>query len=109
MNADAVAELFSLLDWKRNIGELYADVRATPDKHAAWRRWRDTRARLFRSHPQSPIPPPQRQGYAGPYVYEYDPTWCLAVSVEPVAPGRFELRTSKADTMAFGRVGLARF
>jgi uncharacterized protein len=109
MNADPIAESLSLLDWKRSIGELYADIRATPDKHAAWRQWRDTRALLFREHPQSPVPPSQRHGYSGPHLYDYDPTWRLAGNVEPVEPRRFELRTSTADTMAFGRVGLARF
>jgi hypothetical protein len=52
MSADAL----SLLDWRRTIGDLYAEVRSTPDRLAAWRLWQETRARLFREHPQSPIP-----------------------------------------------------
>jgi Protein of unknown function (DUF1684) len=36
------ADALSLLDWKRAIGELFAEIRATPDKHAAWNHWRET-------------------------------------------------------------------
>ena len=46
----------ALLDWKRTIFALYAEVRATADAAAAWQRWRDVRDRLFASHPQSPLP-----------------------------------------------------
>jgi len=50
------AEL-ELTSWRRAISELYAAVRAEDDPqrgHALWRRGRDE---LFRSHPQSPLPP----------------------------------------------------
>jgi uncharacterized protein len=43
-----------LLDWKRRIFALYADVRAASDPEAAWRRWCDVRSELYRMHPQSP-------------------------------------------------------
>ncbi len=49
-----------LLDWKRRIFELYAEVRAADDPRAGWERWRAVRDELFRDHPQSPSP-----GYAG--------------------------------------------
>ncbi len=105
MGADAL----SLLDWRRTIGDLYAGVRASVDKPAAWQRWQETRARLFREHPQSPVPPDQRAGYTGPYLYDYDPAWCLTGSVEPVAAVRLEIATSNVETMAFSRFGVARF
>ena len=105
MSADAL----SLLDWRRTIGDLYAEIRATADTAAAWRRWHDTRARLFREHPQSPVPLEQRAAYTGPYVYDYDPGWRLAASVEPVAPLRLEIATSNVETMAFTRFGVIRF
>ncbi len=49
------AEL-ELTAWRREIGALYAAVRAESDPaggHALWRAGRD---RLFRTHPQSPLP-----------------------------------------------------
>jgi uncharacterized protein len=99
----------SLLDWKRTVAGLYAEVRATPDKHSAWRRWRDTRARLFAEHSQSPVPAAERASYTGPHVYNYDPSWRVLGTIESVEPRRFELTTSTESTMAFSRFGVARF
>jgi len=84
-------------------------MRAASDKHAAWVHWRDTRARLFREHPESPVPAAERDGYGGPHLYDYDPSWRLLGSVDPVEPIRFELTTSTDTTMAFSRFGVARF
>ena len=52
----------TLLDWKRRIFALYAEIRADPDPEHAWRHWRETRDRLFREHPQSPIPAERTRG-----------------------------------------------
>ena len=109
MTVECVASLVSLLDWRRTVGDLYAEIRATADKQAAWRHWQETRARLFREHPQSPVPSGRRQGYAGPHLYDYDPTWSLSAVVEPVEPRRLEITTSSVESMAFSRIGLARF
>ena len=109
MTADSVADVFSLLAWRRALGELYAEIRTTSDKQLAWCRWQETRARLFREHPQSPIPPTCRPGYQGPYVYEYDAAWRLTGLVEPADPSRLELRTSNDGVMAFRRFGIAHF
>jgi uncharacterized protein len=99
----------SLLDWKRTISELYAEIRATPDKQTAWRRWRATRARLFREHAESPVPVQERGDYAGPYLYDYDPSWCLTAAVETVEARRLEIVTSNVESMAFRRFGVAHF
>lgn len=109
MNADDTAGSLSLLDWRRRVGDLYAEIRATQDKPAAWGRWRETRSRLFREHPQSPIPAAERQGYSGPYLYDYDPAWTLKASVGPIEAKRLEIATSSVEMMAFDRLGLAHF
>jgi hypothetical protein len=54
--------------WRRMANELYAAVRAEKDPqrtHALWRRGRDE---LFRSHPQSPLPPGDPPREIGPAV-----------------------------------------
>ena len=56
-----------LLDWKRRIFALYADVRSASDPEAAWRRWCQVRSELYRTHPQSP-----RVG-SEPAYFQYDP------------------------------------
>src|ERR1700759_877257 len=106
---DLVASALSLLDWKRTIAALYADARAASDKHAAWRRWRHTRERIFREHPESPVPASERGGYSGPHLFDHDPSWRVLGSVDPLEPKRFELTTSTQSTMAFSRFGVARF
>ena len=103
------ADTLSLLDWRRTISDLYAEVRATTDKPAAWSRWQATRARLFREHAQSPIPPKQRGDYTGPHLYEYDPEWCVSAVVEPVEARHYEIATSNVETMGFMRIALAHF
>jgi uncharacterized protein (DUF1684 family) len=107
MNADPTSDALSLLDWKREVGELYAWIRAAPDMRAAWRHWQETRARLFRQHPQSPVPPEERGGYTGPHLYDYDPAWSLAATVESLEPRRLEIVTSNVEAMTFTRFALA--
>ena len=67
--------LLDLLDWKRRIFALYAEVRRTAaeDPEAAWRRWRSVRDEMFRTHPQSPIPEPERPSFEGVPFFGYDP------------------------------------
>lgn len=109
MTPDSVADPLSLLDWRRSVGELYAEIRGTSNKHAAWLRWRAVRTRLFREHPQSPIPFSQRHEYSGPHLYDYDPALSVAATVEAVEVRRFELPATNVNVMAFSRFGVARF
>jgi uncharacterized protein (DUF1684 family) len=109
MSGNPAADALALVDWRRRIAELYAEVRATSDTQTAWQRWCEARADLFREHRQSPIPPSERSVYPGPHMYDYDPAWRAVAAVRPAELKRFELRTSQADVMAFGRFGHAHF
>jgi uncharacterized protein len=103
----AVDEL-DLLDWKRRVFELYAGIRAAPDARAGWERWRETRRRLFREHPQSPVPAGERDSFGGPYVYDYDPAWRLLAEVTATDEQRLELPSSDGAAMIFRRFAQAR-
>ena len=46
-----------LARWRRAVSELYAAVRAEPDPRRGHALWRQRRDELFRTHPQSPLPP----------------------------------------------------
>jgi uncharacterized protein len=105
LNADPVADLLSLLDWKRRIAELYAQIVAAPDARGAWALWQATRARMFREHPQSPVPIAERGDYGGPHLFDYDPTWRLEGSVEAAEGRRLELPSSDGAVMVFRRFG----
>jgi uncharacterized protein (DUF1684 family) len=106
---DAVEDVVKLLDWRRRVAELYAELRCTADPLAAWHRWTEVRARLFTEHPESPVPAAERPGYKGPHVYDYDPGWRVLATIERAEPVRLELSTSDSGLMAFTRFALARF
>ena len=92
-----------LLDWKRRIFALYAEVRAASDPKAAWRLWCDLRSELYRTHPQSP-----RVG-AEPAYFPYDPRFRADAVVQDVEPARLEIPGSAGSLIRFGRFAVARF
>jgi uncharacterized protein len=98
-----------LLDWKRRVFELYAEIRAADEPEAAWRRWREVRDELFRSHPQSPLPPGARASFAGVPYFPYRPDLRVLARVEPAEPVRREIATSGEEPYAFTRFARARF
>jgi uncharacterized protein len=90
-NRNHVTIVLSVMDWRRRIAQLYADVRAAAvpvDGHARWRAGRDT---LFRDHPASPLPPDDPLRTSGLPYWPYDPALRFDVAVTP--PARDELRT----------------
>jgi uncharacterized protein (DUF1684 family) len=66
----------TLLDWRRRVFALYADVRAEPSPERAWEHWVAVRAELYRDHPQSP-----RVGGVPSY-FPYDPSWRFEAHVQ---------------------------
>ena len=98
-----------LLDWKRRIFALYAEVRAADDPEAAWRRWRDVRDELFATHPQTPLPPETRARFAGLPYFDYDPALRVVAEVEPAPLESREIATSGEHPYSFTRFGRARF
>jgi uncharacterized protein len=98
-----------LLDWKRRVFALYADVRAAADKEGAWRRWRAARDELFRSHPQSPLPVESRVGFAGLPYFDYDSALLVLADVEPMDGGLVSIGSSGDEPVLFREVAAARF
>jgi uncharacterized protein (DUF1684 family) len=103
--------VLSLLDWKRRVFELYAGVRASSSPRDAWLRWRAVRDELFRSHPQSPVPPADRASFEGLPFFEYDPSWRVLATIEPATAEVFDIATSGEEegSYRFTRFGVARF
>ncbi len=113
-DSDLPARAF-LADWRRRIASLYVEVRvvAASDPAAAWATWRAEREALYRGHPSSPVPEPERDGFRALH-WPYDDRLRFTVSVEPPAPvsglgglAGLELPNSGADVLAFDRVGSA--
>ncbi len=93
----------TLLDWKRRIFALYAEVRAADDPESGWQRWCTVRAELYRTHPQSPRPGGE------PKYFPYDPQLRFDASVEAMEPGSLEIEGSAGSTTRFRRFAVARF
>jgi uncharacterized protein (DUF1684 family) len=111
VQAMAAPEL-ELTDWRREVSGLYAAVRAAPeaeDGHALWQRGRD---RLFREHPQSPLPADDPLRDTGLPYRPYDPA--LRFELELVSPAavaeteadaRLEIPTGGEEVTVLRRVG----
>ena len=96
-------EQLDLLDWKRRIFALYADVRASDDAAAAWEHWRSVRSELYRTHPQSP-----RVG-GDPVYFDYDPALRFEGAVRSVDLKLLEIPGSAGSVTRFTRFAVARF
>ena len=102
-------ELLDLLDWKRRIFRLYAEVRASSDPESVWRLWRDVRDELYRNHTQSPLRPEERAGFAGNSYFGYDPDLRVLADVTPAPAAPRAIRGSAGSAIAFRRFGRAGF
>ena len=79
----ASLHFIDLLDWRRRVAGLYADVRGSEDPQIAWRRWRKGRDLLFETHGQSPLPAETRAVFSGLPFFDYDPGLRVRVSLAP--------------------------
>jgi uncharacterized protein (DUF1684 family) len=95
-----------LLDYRRRVFALYAEVRAQhdADPHAAHAHWAAVRDQLFGHHPQSPL---ESGGtFSGLRYYDYDPMFAVVATVDTdVEVERYDIATSGEATMAFERFG----
>jgi uncharacterized protein len=103
-----VAETLELLDWKRRVFALYAAVRALPPE-SGWELWRDTRDELFRSHPQSPLPPERRASFEGLEYWPYDPHARVLADLEDFEAPEQPVVTSGTETILFRPFARASF
>jgi uncharacterized protein len=101
---ESVSEVLDLLEWKRRVFGVYAEVRASPDPRAAWERWREVRASLFRDHPQS-----ARPGFEGLEYFDYDPDWRFLAEVVPAEPETRKIAGSGPEPFGATRFAFARF
>jgi uncharacterized protein (DUF1684 family) len=76
----------SLIDWRRQVNEMYAAVRAAADPEAAHARWREERDRLFREHPQTPLLENDPLRETGLPYWPYDPSLRFEAALLPVEP-----------------------
>jgi uncharacterized protein len=104
-----VTDELALLDWKRRVFELYAEVRRSADAPGAWHRWRAERDELFASHPQSPLTAEARASFEGLPYFDYDPALRVTGAVEPAPRERRDIATSGEEPYSFSRFARVRF
>src|SRR5919199_1840530 len=94
------AMALTLLDWRRRVARLYADVRAAPSPGEGHELWRAGRDRLFAEHPDSPLEPADRARFARlPGLGDLDVWW-----LESYGGGVFvPVRDPAQDTYGGGR------
>lgn len=102
-------DTLDLLDYRRQVSDLYHEVRAGGSDPATWRRWREVRDRLFAQHPQSPYQPEQRAQFQGLAYFEHDPALRVEAEVSPAPREVFELAHSADGVTGAFTVGEAAF
>ncbi len=95
-----------LLDWRRRVAELFAELRRRPADAQTLAWFRTEKNALFREHPQSPIPAEERAEFAGLVYWPFDPdvrvTASFAAEEHPPPPGAM---VRDANEVAFTRIG----
>ncbi|MDQ3431548.1 MAG: DUF1684 domain-containing protein [Actinomycetota bacterium] len=95
-----------VLDWRRRVFALYAEVRATGAPQAAHETWRQGRDELFATHPASPLTAEDRERFTGLPIAPYDPRWRFACTVDRDTPRhRLEVPSGTDGIVPFERAG----
>jgi uncharacterized protein (DUF1684 family) len=103
--AAAAQALLDLVDWRRRVGDLY---RITGP--GALERFRGSRDDLFRTHPQSPIEPEERDGFAGLRYFPHDPAYRVRALMEPGDGAELVIETGGEDgAVRYRRAGTLTF
>jgi uncharacterized protein len=98
----------TLLDWRRQVHRLYADVRACADPADGHELWRAGRDRLFAEHPDSPLLPEDRATFRGLPLAPYDPALRFDVEVDTSEPPlAWSTETDGDGVVPFSRIGVA--
>jgi uncharacterized protein (DUF1684 family) len=101
---DSMRDHLDLLDWKRQVFALYAEIRGAADPERARGHWHEARDLLFRDHPQSPRP-----GYDRLECFPYDPALRYLAELVPAEPARQAIGSSGDEPVWFTRFATARF
>jgi uncharacterized protein (DUF1684 family) len=99
-------DAYDIVDWRRRVFALYAEVRATADPAAGHELWRSTRDDLLATHPASPLLTEVRDGFRGLPVPDYDSAWRFEVEVRDAEPARIEVTSGTDGQVPFERLGV---
>jgi len=98
----------TLLDYRRRVAELYADVRSTARSRGpaqAHELWRTARDELYATHPDSPLASDDARRRTGLPVAPYDPDLRWELPVEAAEPHQLDVTTGTDGEVVFHRLG----
>ena len=95
-------EHLDLLDYRRQVAALYAEVRDA-DGPAASNRWRSARDQLFATHPQSAVE--DRASFTGLSYFPYEQAWRTVGTFRPDTPEKVSVPHSSEEATEFTRIG----
>lgn len=102
-----MAATLELLDWRRRVAELFAELRRRPADGATLSWFRAEKDALFKHHAQSPIPADERANFSGLPYWPFDPH---ARVVARFTPFNGDARPPEGPAeIAFARVGTLEF
>jgi uncharacterized protein len=93
-----------LLDWRRQTAELFFRLRhRAPDAETlSW--FRGQKDALFRTHPQSPLPAPERATFAGLPYWPFDPQARVSAHFTPLPSASSAEPASEVDFTLIGHL-----
>lgn len=105
-----------LLDWRRAVASMYADVRSAiaqgrsdgVDRARTLERFRAARDALFRSHPESPLAPAARAAFTGLRYWPLREDLRFEVPLDPAPPGQLLATSEGGDPYPLNRIGRVR-
>jgi uncharacterized protein (DUF1684 family) len=96
----------ALAEWRREVFDIYREVRLGPDPQRAHARWRERRDRLFREHSESPLAVDDPLRQTGIPYWPYDPRLRFSVPLlEAARPARHALPTEGEEITELRQVG----
>lgn len=101
-----VEEHLDLLDFRRQVAALYAEVRDT-DGPAPSNQWRSARDQLFANHPQSAVE--DKESFTGLSYFRYDKSWRTVGTFRSDTPQKVSIPHSSAGATEFMRIGKVEF
>ncbi len=80
-----ISDALELVDYRRRVATLYSDIQRSGVGPDSWLVWRRARTELLLTHPQSPIVNRNEFSEESLSYFEYDPSWNVIGTVEPLA------------------------
>ena len=102
---------FTLVSWRRSVGELYAQIRDADDnaRADACTRFREARDALFRNQPDTPLSGDRLNVFRGIEYFPYDPKWRVTGRLQTASGAGFEIQLARDGVLRVSPAGRVEF